>query len=462
MFRLDYPDVESPADSTAIPQNALPSQYHTSLLAALSDSAVLGVRLMAKRVGCSIAGRALMTSRVFIRDISRSSIWAKKAQSPLSFQTLPITRKATATSISSSKMPGLVHSPESPKQRHPDSQQHGRFRMPAESALHSHTLMAFPSVRSAESQEHLEALQSEVTSIANTISRFEPVHLYASEELISQAKSMVGSNVFVKPATVNELWIRDSGPVYVQDLSTGKSTAVSFNFNYWGGKLPAIGDQDIAAQIATHANEPSVTSKLSMEGGGIEHDGEGTFLGTESCILNNNRNPGFSKEKVEAELRDKLGVTHFIWVPGIKDYDITDYHIDALARFVSPGVVLLSKPSPKADSIAVDAYKSARSVLASAKDAKGRTLTVYDCEEPETALLGPPDQFNEVVASYANYLLVNGAVIMPKFGQAKQDTAAFELFQKLFPDREVVQVLLNILPRTGGGIHCATQQVPQV
>ncbi|KAK5048884.1 hypothetical protein LTR84_005304 [Exophiala bonariae] len=358
-------------------------------------------------------------------------------------------------------MPGLTNSSRASDQQHSDFQNHGRFRMPAESALHSHTLMAFPSIRSAESREHLEALQLEVIHIANAISRFEPVHLYASKELISQATSMVGSNAFVKPATVNELWIRDSGPVYAQDQSTGKMTAVRFNYNYWGGKLPAIGDQNVAAEVAAYANEPSVTSKLILEGGGIEHDGEGTFLGTESCILNDNRNPGFSKKEVEAELRDKVGVTHFIWIPGVKDYDITDYHIDALARFISPGVVLLSKPSPRADSIAIEVYKSARSILSSAKDAKGRSLTVYDCEEPETALLGPPDQFNEVVASYANYLLVNGAVIMPKFGQVKQDTAALELFQKLFPDREIVQVLLNILPRTGGGIHCATQQVPQ-
>ncbi|KAH0848620.1 hypothetical protein AYO21_02825 [Fonsecaea monophora] len=344
----------------------------------------------------------------------------------------------------------------------PDHAHHGRFRMPVESARHSHTLMAFPSRESAESTEHLEALQSEVTSIANTISRFEPVHLYAREELIPQAESMVSRNVSVKPATVSELWIRDSGPVFVQDMTTGRRAAVGFNFNYWGGKLPAIGDENVASQIAAHANEVSVSSKLTIEGGGIEHDGEGTFLGTESCIVNDNRNPGFSRSDVEAELTEKLGVTHFIWIPGVKDYDITDYHIDALARFTSPGVVLLSKPGPNAHPTAVDVYESARSILTSAKDAKGRSLKVHDCEEPDITLLGPPDQHNEVIGSYANYLLVNGGVIMPKFGQERQDIAAFELFKKLFPDREVVQVLINMLPRTGGGIHCATQQVPQI
>lgn len=340
--------------------------------------------------------------------------------------------------------------------------QHAQFRMPVESSPHSHTLMAFPSRNSADSAEHLEALQSEVTTIANAISEFEPVHLYTSEALVPQAKSMVGPNVSVKMATVSELWIRDSGPVFVQELSTGKRTAVSFNFNYWGGKLSFRGDENIAAQIAANAKESSINSKLTMEGGGIEHDGEGTFLGTESCIVNDNRNPGLSRREVEAELTDKLGVTHFIWIPGVRGFDITDYHIDALARFTSPGVVLLSRPGPNAHPIAVEVYKSARDILSTSKDSKGRTITVHDCEEPDITKLGPPDEHNEVVGSYANYLLVNGGVIMAKFGQDKQDVAAFELFKKLFPRREVVQVPINILPRTGGGIHCATQQVPEM
>jgi len=250
--------------------------------------------------------------------------------------------------------------------------------------------------------------------------------------------------------------------VFVQELSTGRRTAVQFNFNYWGSKLPFRGDENIATQIAADAEEPSTSSKLTMEGGGIEHDGEGTFLGTESCIVNDNRNPGLSRSDVEAELTDKLGVTHFIWIPGVKGFDITDYHIDALARFTAPGVVLLSKPGLNAHPVAIDVYNSARDILTAAKDAKGRTITVHDCEEPDITQLGPPDEHNEVIGSYANYLLVNGGVIMPKFGQKRQDIAAFELFKRLFPQREVLQVKINILPRTGGGIHCATQQVPEI
>ena len=342
----------------------------------------------------------------------------------------------------------------------PSSPSLGRYRMPPEGDRHAYTLTAFPGPGSIETKKQLRALQAEVAAIANTISRFEPVHLYARKSLVSQAKSMVNPAVLVKPATVSELWIRDSGPVFVQDLSTGRRIAVKFNFNYWGKKLRFIGDENVASEIANVAGEQLITSKLTMEGGGIEHDGEGTFLGTESCIMNRNRNPGFSKSDVEAELRDKLGVKHFIWVPGVKDFDITDYHIDALARFISPGVVCLSKPGPNGDPVAVKVYNTTRAILESAKDAKGRTMTLYDCEEPDEALLKPLGKYNEAVGSYVNYLLVNGGVIIPKFGQDRQDKAALELFKYLFPGREVVQVYINALPRTGGGIHCATQQVP--
>lgn len=339
----------------------------------------------------------------------------------------------------------------------------GAFRMPAESARHSYTLLAFPKLESAQDEEHWTALKSEVTQIANAISRFEPVHLYACEELLTEAQSMVGANISVKPASVSELWIRDSGPIFVQDLSTEKRTAVKFNFNYWGNKINLAGDEKVAAEIADQEGEISITSTLTLEGGAVEHDGEGAFLGTESSIINDNRNPGLTKSDVEAELTAMLGVTHFIWLPGHKGFDITDHHIDVLARFTSPGVVLLSKPGQNAHPVVVEVYNSARSILASARDAKGRRLIVHECEEPDTTQLGPPlDEFNQVIASYCNYLVVNGGIVLPSYGQEKQDTAALELLKRLFPDREVVQVLINSLPRTGGGIHCATQQVPEI
>ena len=317
-------------------------------------------------------------------------------------------------------------------------QQHARYTLLPEHAPHSHTLMAYPSIESADDEPHLHALQSEIVGIANAISSFEPVHLYTRDELIDQAKSQTSSNVIVRPALLNELWIRDSGPVYVRNASTCQRTAINFNFNYWGNKLPFKGDEHLATRIIQQTNDQSIKSRLTMEGGAIEHDGQGTFLGAESCIINDNRNKGWTKADIETELKTILGVSHFIWIPGLKNHDITDYHIDALARFTEPGVILLSKPFPTAPSIVHKAYDETRTILQNSKDAKGRSLTIYDCEEPDTTALGPPDANNEVVASYANYLLVNGGVIIPKFGQEEQDSKALELFKRLFPTREVV------------------------
>lgn len=332
------------------------------------------------------------------------------------------------------------------------------YIMPAEGAIHSHTLMAFPSIASADNEEHLQNLQNEVVNIANTISRFEPVLLYTRENLVSLAKEKAGANVLVKTAATDQLWIRDSGPTYVYDRS-GQRTAINFNFNYWGNKLPFTGDEGLAVQIAKQEDQPSIQSKLTTEGGAIEHDGQGTFLATESSLINDNRNPGMTKAQIEDELRVMLGVTHFIWVPGVRDYDITDYHMDILARFTEPGVVVISKPAPNAPDFAVTAYQEARDIISKSKDAMGRSLTVHDVVEPDLTKLGASDSENEVVGSYVNYHLVNEAVILPKYGQEEADEAALSLMEKLFPSREVVQVLINMLPRTGGGIHCATQQV---
>lgn len=331
--------------------------------------------------------------------------------------------------------------------------------MPAERSPHACTLMAFPSIASAEDQLHLERLQSEVTSLANIISRFEPVQLYARTELVNSARERVGPTVTVKSATVDQLWIRDSGPTFVQDAVTGRLAAVDWNFSYWGGKLPPTGDQGLAGDISAQNNATAIHTALVAEGGALECDGDGTFLGAESCLLNDNRNPGVTKADIEAELHRLLGVSGFVWVKGLKGYEGTDYHVDALVRFAMPGVVILSKPAANAPKATVAVYEQAHHALTSSTDARGRRLKVYDCEEPNLDILRRPGD-EDVVASYANYYFVNGGVIMPKFGDDRADERAVELFQELFPTRQVVQVSLNALPRTGGGIHCATQQVP--
>ncbi|KAF7562894.1 hypothetical protein G7046_g1231 [Stylonectria norvegica] len=337
----------------------------------------------------------------------------------------------------------------------------GRYVMPAEWTQHTRTLMIWPDKTSIDDEDILEATRQEVSSIANAIARFEPVTMFTKPSNTIKAQSTVAENVIVVELEASELWVRDSGPVFVHDTTDGSLTGANLNFKYWGGKLPEKGDSDVSEGILSSLGVPQFIAPLQAEGGGIEIDGDGTLLATESAIINPNRNPGMSKEQLGAALQSTLGIEKVIWLPGVKGLEMTDYHIDALARFTSPGNILLSKPGKGALSVCVKAYAEAKEILQEATDAKGRRFIVVDIVEPELALM-PGKHYDVTVASYVNYLLVNGGIIIPRFDVPEVDVEALKIFRQLFPDREIVQVYINNLPKLGGGIHCATQQVPNV
>ncbi|CVL01645.1 related to peptidylarginine deiminase and related enzymes [Fusarium proliferatum] len=355
-----------------------------------------------------------------------------------------------------------------------------RYHMPPEWQKHSQTLTAWPSGASIVEEKILRQARAEVSALSNAISRFEPVTMFARPEDVHEASETVSDNVTVRPLAVSELWIRDTGPVFVHGTQNGCSTGLKLNFNYWGAKIPSTGDEAVAANIQIpeasvidHKDKkdgsapkgniiPIIDSGFTSEGGAIEVDGDGTLLVTESSIINENRNPGKSKEELEELFEKYFGTDKVIWLTGIKDYDITDFHIDAFARFIKPGQVLLSRPSERADPRVIQAYKEAKETLRNATDHRGRQLEVFEVEEPHPSDLPGEnwDHFDVTVASYVNYYLPNGGLIMPRFGIGKLDNDAYALFRQHFPDRVIVQVDLNILPKLGGGIHCATQQVP--
>ncbi|KAF5595680.1 peptidylarginine deiminase s [Fusarium pseudocircinatum] len=356
----------------------------------------------------------------------------------------------------------------------------GRYRMPPEWQKHSQTLTAWPSPASIMEENVLRQARAEVSALSNAISRFEPVTMFTRPEHVHEASETVSDHVTVRPLAVSELWIRDTGPVFVHGTQNGCSNGLKLNFNYWGAKIPSTGDEAVAANIqipeasvidqkdekdecAPQPNAiPIVNAGFTSEGGAIEVDGEGTLLATESSIVNENRNPGRSKEELEGLFEKCFGIHKVIWLTGVKGYDITDFHIDAFARFIKPGQVLLSRPSERADPRVIQAYREAKKTLGNATDHGGRQLEVFEIEEPHPSDL-PGENWNHfdvTVASYANYYLPNGGLIMPHFGIGKLDDDAYAFFRQHFPDREIVQIDLNILPKLGGGIHCATQQVP--
>lgn len=333
-----------------------------------------------------------------------------------------------------------------------------RYFVPAETLLHQRTLMAWPSAPLLHPKE-LSAARSEVAAIANAISSFEPVTMFASPGTEKDLRRRLNANVSISALPVDDLWIRDSGPVFALSAS-GDVHGIDFNFNYWGGKFPQGVDVDLARRILALADIPRVQAQVRAEGGGLEVDGEGTLLATESCLINPNRNPGLSKDEVEDRLKTALGVEKVIWFKGVRNADSTDCHVDALARFISPGRVILSKPNPAQPGIWTDVYEDAKSVLQCARDSNGRSFHVVELLEPNMDLL-ELEEDEDMVASYANFYLPNGAVIIPRFGDQVADERCAKIFRELFPDREIVQVFINMLPRLGGGIHCATQQQPR-
>lgn len=195
-----------------------------------------------------------------------------------------------------------------------------------------------------------------------------------------------------------------------------------------------------------------------LEGGGIEVDGQGSAIITESCVLNQNRNPGMSKAECEALLMPLLGLRKIIWLPGIRGKDITDGHTDFYARFARPGVVVAGyDPDPASFDHAVT--QKHLEILRTSTDADGRQLEVIVMEAPST--IRPAFETSDFAAGYINFYVVNGAVIAPEFGDAMADRKAKSILQELFQNRDIVQLNIDAIAAGGGGIHCTTQQQPR-
>ncbi|CAG8218793.1 unnamed protein product [Penicillium salamii] len=385
-----------------------------------------------------------------------------------------------------------------------------RFICPSETSPHIATLLSFPSARSTLPELYWKT-GNEIISLATTIAAFEPVRLHARPEDLPRAEAMLAErslstptahleNITLVSAPTNHCWIRDTGPVYVRSADETDTTryAIDFKFCEWGNKIteriygsanspaaveairtsPQYGAwpvMDEAAQIentafaakvlelenASGASVTRVQTHIKLEGGGIEIDGEGTFMATESSIIGDARNPGLGKAEIEAELRRLLGVTSFVWFPGRIGLDVTDVHIDAEARFIRPGVVVVCRPHDDAEKVHWEIYREVRAILGESTDARGRCFEVHDVVEPDPKVVKGqlPGEEEAPAASYVNFYFANGGLVMPAFGDVAADTAAFELIKSLVPEREVRQVDVNALPRTGGVLHCVTQQV---
>ncbi|NUJ99765.1 agmatine deiminase family protein [Streptomyces lunaelactis] len=330
----------------------------------------------------------------------------------------------------------------------------GGWRMPDEAHPHELTYMSWPTRQIWKSD--IYGVREDVARIARTIAEFEPVVLLANGQDVKAARKACGSGVEVVPIPVDDLWMRDTGPTFV--LGPDGIAGVDLNFNGWGNKQIRGRDSRVAQAILDDEHITRIKAPIIGEGGAIEVDGKGTLLATESSLVNGNRNPGTSRDDIEQVLKALFGITTVIWVDGVRGEDITDYHIDALARFSEPGVVVMSTPDKEAPrDVWTGAYDQARKVLDRAVDARGKRLEVVELPEPvDIGRRG--DGF---LACYVNYYVVNGAVIMPGFGDKKADSHAASIVRDLYPGRKVMQLPVDTLGEGGGGIHCSTQQLPR-
>lgn len=256
------------------------------------------------------------------------------------------------------------------------------------------------------------------------------------------------AGIEIVPGRFGDIWLRDTGPIFAGGKAHG------FRFNGWGGKYALEHDDTVAVQIATAAGADLVANDFILEGGAVDHDGIGTVLTTGQCVLNRNRNPGWTEAVAEAAFADSLGAAKVLWLgEGLRN-DHTDGHVDNLARFVGPATVAIPVAWGRGDPNA-EAFDDAARRLAAMTDADGRKLSVVRIPSP--GWIDGDD--GPLPASHMNFLIANRAVIVPIYAE-QPGRFAVEMLKQVFPDRAVIGLPSKAILTGGGSFHCITQQEP--
>jgi len=340
------------------------------------------------------------------------------------------------------------------------------WRMPAETAPHERTWMAFPraGLTLGDDAASAEEAYASWTAVAHAVAEYEPITMVVDPTERDRARRMLGSHVEQVEAPLDEFWMRDFGPTFVvDDERPGVLGAVDWTFNGWGDPEWAEWHKsaEIARFVAERTGAELISSLLVNEGGGIHVDGEGTVLLTETVQLDPRRNRYADKERVEAELARTIGATHAVWLPrGLtRDYDDfgTNGHVDIVATIPSPGRLLLhAQRDPEHPDHLVS--RELRALLSGTTDAAGRSWDIIDLPAPATLR----DEEGFVDWSYVNHLVVNDGIVACGFGEERADAEATEILEAAYPGRRVTMVDSRPIFQRGGGIHCITQQQPAV
>jgi len=335
------------------------------------------------------------------------------------------------------------------------------FRRPAEWEPQEAIWLSWPH-RRATWPRHFRPIPAKFAEIVAHISRFEQVRINLSRPLQPRARSLIErakadlSRVAFYDHPTDDTWCRDHGPIFIKHDRTGEVALTDWKFNAWGGKYsPYDQDDAIPARIAGALGVRRFSVEMVLEGGSIDVNGEGLLLTTEACLLNPNRNPQLSRAQIEQNLQSYLGVQQILWLGQGIVGDDTDGHIDDLSRFFSTdGIVTIVERNSREKN-----YRALRDNLErlhALRTPAGRKFRIVELPMPLPCICDGL----QMPASYANFLILNGAVLMPAFRQPGRDAAAAEVLASCFPGREIIPIDCLELVWGRGTLHCISQQQP--
>ncbi|MEE4166521.1 MAG: agmatine deiminase [Desulfocapsaceae bacterium] len=350
------------------------------------------------------------------------------------------------------------------------------FRMPGEFEPHKKCWMLWPRRPDTWRCNGVPA-QKAFAAVAAAIARFEPVTVGVSRDQKDSALALLPTHVCIVEIEADDAWMRDVGPTFVTNNS-GEVRGIDWRFNAWGGNdgglyQPWDSDEQVAGTVLRLEKKLRYQADIVMEGGAFHSDGEGTVITTEECLLNRNRNPALSKKQIEDHLKNYVAAEKIIWLPQGVYMDETDGHVDNLCCFIKPGEVLLLWTDDTADP-QYNRSLAAYQLLSAATDAKGRPLIVHRVHQPGPLYMSESESAGietaagsiarntgrRLAASYVNFYIANGGIVMPLFNDPR-DEAALRTIEKLFPEHQVIALQSREILLGGGNIHCITQQQPQ-